>query len=87
MIIIQYKCWTATFTGEEWHSEDEFLQETLNYEFSIAEIGSRVWYRSGPQGTVGIDAIALEAISFLKDVKVIKNEPPALPKEIDGVDY
>lgn len=87
MIIIKWKSFTATFTGKEWYCEDSFFQDLLNDATNDAEFGVDSPFRVGPQGTVGADAIALESILHLGDIKVIKNEPPEVPEDIDGVVY
>jgi len=86
MITIKLNNIIATFSGEQWTSDNERVQEFLNNTFDINEFGPSVTYAISEhdKSVHGLDGAALDAIAILKP-EIVEYVPDKIPEEQEGV--
>lgn len=73
----------ATFSDSSWKCDDRVTRTMLNDTLDLDEVTVSDAYREFKK-TVGLDAVALEAIWHLKP-ELVENMPDEIPAEEEGV--
>lgn len=86
MITIKFNDVTATFSGERWKCDDEDSRKMLNDSFDMDEVAVSDSYRVSEydETVTGLDAVALDAVAFLKPEIIEYLEDSVLAEE-EGV--
>lgn len=86
MITIKFNDIEATFSGERWKCDNKDVRKMLNDSFDMDEVTVSDTYRVSEydKTVTGLDAMALDAVAFLKP-EIVEYSQDLVPEEEEDV--